>query len=454
MISLLKNISSTTKLQIGCKAYNLWILHKKDFLVETSIIISQDEFFKFRSVFELDRNQIKLIKTLIDDSFPLDAMNVNIVCSENDHVPGLPNKIKTSKSIFQIKNTIEYILRLYWKEEATAWRLINKKSDENSLPGIIIQPSYENHTVATRSLQTGMHTSSESFSEKKDDNITEWKNNCYQNFIKKIEETISGACNISFRFDKNPIISSVEEENIPLPAYFHYLTDLLDNNVIDSLEYLMRLKPENLDSMFYINEEIYGIMSNSITVEGRPFNNGLGIGKLLIPKIPDMKYIANHNRPHKEKYIIACESFSPDWESILKCSNGAIGNHGNRHCHLAVIARELKIPAISLNVKIDTEEKVLILESGIKIQEFSNVVIIPNKNIAIFNSDCRCDSFIKINYSMNIYLRLIAELISKQLNPYNKTKLEESKHKHINKLFIKIIKINRECNLGIPELEL
>ena len=44
--------------------------------------------------------------------------------------------------------------------------------------------------------------------------------------------------------------------------------------------------------------------------------------------------------------ILVVEMTTPDWEPIMKRSNGIITDRGSRTCHAAIVARELGINAI------------------------------------------------------------------------------------------------------------
>lgn len=455
MINLLDNISDIKEFQIGSDAYDLWKIFNNNLKVETTIIISHDEFLNFKASLQLSDDQIKIIKDLIDSCFINNVNSVCITCSENCFTPGIVKSIKVSKSIFQIKYAIEKILRSYWKEEAIAWRLVNKKSDTENIPGIIIQPSSETYTLATRSSKTGVQTNNNNLKETNSNNIKEWHKE-YSIIIQRIEKALTYACNIYFRFDQEFIIYLVYPQDMDLPAYLHCITDLLDNNIIDSAEYLMRLQPHNFDSIIDVNEKNKDTDSDLITVEGKSLNNGLGIGKIIIPDEFDIEHAINYCMNNKGKYIVACEFFEPnkDWVELLKYSSGIITNRGGLTCHLAIIAREIKIPAILIPISINAKEKFLLLESGQIINEFSNTAIFPNKKVAIFNTNACSDSFMITKDLLQVYLRLIAELITKQLSLHNITQLEESKRKHFQYLFTKIMKVNIDLDLGIQELRI
>jgi len=239
-----------------------------------------------------------------------------------------------------------------------------------------------------------------------------------------------------------------------MPAYFRYLTDLLDENIIDSLEYLMRIQPDNLNSIIDIDESIKSVSSRSIKVDGMSFYDGFGMGKLVIPgSVSNLKRTVEYCYTHKKKYIIAQEMFDSDSEPLIKCSDGAIGNRGGQTCHLAIIARTLCKPAIRLPIYFDYSKNRIVLDSGVEVKQFSDTIIFSSKGIVLFNCD-RNSSIFYIRDSFQIYLRLISDLIFKYLDQHSSIQIDTDNRGHIKYLWLKLAMINKEFGLNIPEFRL
>ena len=446
MIKLLKKISGVKKSQIGNRAFDLWKVQQNGLKIAETIILSKDEFSEFRSVLELEPTKTEMIKKLILDHFPNKISRINVLSSLICPCPGIHDHIETSRSILQVKHAIERIQRSYWDEKAVAWRIIHKKSDLQNLPAIIIQPHFkETLTITTRSPQTGAPTNNTNLSEAENNNIKMWSEE-YTPFLQKIEMTLTRGCKVYFRINDGFIINLIEELSIPAPAYFRYLTDLLDNNIIDSIEYLMRIQPDNFISLFDLDltkEMQCGFFKS----EGQPLSNGMGIGKLVF--LTSKFSLLNNNN-----YIIVSGLFDPDYEYILRNSDGAIQSKGGYHGHLGIIARALEIPAVSLDVEINEINKIVILKSGAIINEFSNTLVFANKGIVIFDCDKNLDSILFIKKSLKIYLRLITEIIFKLLHPKKISQLNINEQQHIKILWLKLAIINRDYHLKIKELSI
>lgn len=115
---------------------------------------------------------------------------------------------------------------------------------------------------------------------------------------------------------------------------------------IDGKIYIVQTRPETVKSKR--KEQIvnlYTITSkdNKIINKGIAVGDGIAIGK--IKKIPSLEHkteIANF----KKGDILATSITDPDWEPIMKKSEGIITERGGRTCHAAIVAREMGKTAI------------------------------------------------------------------------------------------------------------
>jgi pyruvate,water dikinase len=114
----------------------------------------------------------------------------------------------------------------------------------------------------------------------------------------------------------------------------------LDGN--DNKLYIIQTRPEtvhsnnnsNLLSQYKLKEKS-DILLKGVSV-GEKISNG-NVKKLN--SISDYKIF-------KHGDILVTDMTTPDWEPIMKISNGIITNKGGRTCHAAIVARELQINAI------------------------------------------------------------------------------------------------------------
>ena len=84
-------------------------------------------------------------------------------------------------------------------------------------------------------------------------------------------------------------------------------------------------------------------LSNFIISKGIPVYNGLAEGKAIIIKSSiDFPKIQNES----EKVMLVVNNFNPNYDILLNKCFGVISELGNILCHLAIVTRIKKIPAI------------------------------------------------------------------------------------------------------------
>ena len=111
----------------------------------------------------------------------------------------------------------------------------------------------------------------------------------------------------------------------------------------DKKIYIIQTRPETVHSNQKNNELIKYKLVN------KPKNsliNGIAIGeKITCGKVKLLNNVLEFDKFNKGD-ILVTDMTTPDWEPIMKISNGIITNRGGRTCHAAIVARELGINAI------------------------------------------------------------------------------------------------------------
>ncbi|MFO1433992.1 MAG: hypothetical protein U1F76_28525 [Candidatus Competibacteraceae bacterium] len=450
MIINLKDNINANRLEIGDKAFYLWKAHNAGVDITDTLIIYNKEFVNFRSTLNLDQKMVEQVQASISRYFPEKCDRIDILSSLAYPCAGICGYIEIERSAPQIKWAIEKIQRSYWDDKAASWRIVNKVSDKEGLPAIIIQPHHDEvFKIVTRSPESGVATNSANFLDAEYSNVQVWSDK-YASFLQRIETIMSRPSKVNFYFENdNLVVSSIEEQLIAtVHGHLRCLTDLLDSGVINSLTYLMRISPNIIYSLVDFTP---AILDQSIRIEGYSLTLGIAGGKLVFPT-SDFSLLGDM------PYIFATGDFDLDYEPILTKSAGAIGRGGEggeTNHHLAVISRELNIPAVLLGVKFDEDQKHIVLNTGIVIDEFSGTIVNGTQGIVFFN--CSGNYFHNMHLTRKFidnYLLLIIDLLFKHLDPSLFSKLSLEEQKHLVVLLARLRRMNIEYHLKIDELKL
>jgi len=84
-------------------------------------------------------------------------------------------------------------------------------------------------------------------------------------------------------------------------------------------------------------------LKSKVVVRGIPVFPGLVTGKVMVVK----KFSKTKKlKEVKDKCILVVKHFSPEYSLVINKVRGIISETGGLTCHLAIIAREMAIPAI------------------------------------------------------------------------------------------------------------
>ena len=110
----------------------------------------------------------------------------------------------------------------------------------------------------------------------------------------------------------------------------------------DNKLYIIQTRPETVHSNNLSNELIQYKLDEKgeILIKGVPVGEKITTGQ--VKKLNNVDQFKLFNKGD----ILVTDMTTPDWEPIMKMSNGIITNKGGRTCHAAIVARELQINAI------------------------------------------------------------------------------------------------------------
>ena len=121
----------------------------------------------------------------------------------------------------------------------------------------------------------------------------------------------------------------------------HYNCNIDVEWAYDDKLYILQARPETVHNHILTSVEKYSINSKE-----KPVAKGIAVGD----KIASGKqcYIDSIYNSHLfvDGNILVTDITNPDWEPLMKRSNGIITRNGGRTCHAAIVAREMGLPCI------------------------------------------------------------------------------------------------------------
>ena len=133
----------------------------------------------------------------------------------------------------------------------------------------------------------------------------------------------------------------------------------------NNLLYIIQTRPETIHS----NKENNILIQYKLKEKGDILLEGIPVGeKISSGSIKKLNNISEYKFFNKGD-ILVTDMTTPDWEPIMKISNGIVTNKGGRTCHAAIVARELQINAIvgtgnATNILNDDQEVTLSCVNG------------------------------------------------------------------------------------------
>ena len=133
----------------------------------------------------------------------------------------------------------------------------------------------------------------------------------------------------------------------------------------NNLLYIIQTRPETIHS----NKENNILIQYKLKEKGDILLEGIPVGeKISSGSIKKLNNISEYKYFNKGDVLVT-DMTTPDWEPIMKISNGIVTNKGGRTCHAAIVARELQINAIvgtgnATNILNDDQEVTLSCVNG------------------------------------------------------------------------------------------
>jgi pyruvate,water dikinase len=106
--------------------------------------------------------------------------------------------------------------------------------------------------------------------------------------------------------------------------------------------FIVQARPETIHSQ----KDPYKVTEYRLAEKGEHIVQGEAIGSKLSVGTARILRSPKDGDKLREGEIVVTDITSPDWDPVLKRSNGIITNKGGRTSHAAIVARELGIPAI------------------------------------------------------------------------------------------------------------
>jgi len=106
--------------------------------------------------------------------------------------------------------------------------------------------------------------------------------------------------------------------------------------------YILQARPETVKSQSKGTAELrYKLKGKGLVLaEGRAIGQKIGTGPVrLVHSISEMDQVQAGD-------VLVTDMTDPNWEPVMKRASAIVTNRGGRTCHAAIIARELRIPAV------------------------------------------------------------------------------------------------------------
>ena len=419
MIDIIKNNSNINIDEMGIDICNLITCVQRGIPVVDTIFITNLLFKQYIEERKIDDKIIDSLMDKIKKNFN-NPKSVFVQTSFKSNIKWIPTNLEIDFNENSIISTLENIFNAWFSPKVKAHRSTNFISEESSYPSIYFQKAYEKiDSFVTRSPATGQRTCNDNLDNVH--NTIDTINENYSNILSEIEKISGHPSKIYFHKSSNIEICRVGYYEMTLLAEWVSINELLENEIIDEIKFLVKIKPSMISE--YIGKSPAVI--NGIQLSGKPVSDGIAIGRLIFPGFNDDK--------SDNSYIFCCEKFNLQMENELKNSSGAFTSHGNATSHLSVISRGMSIPAVvGVEFSIDQSNRILIAR-GETYKELSYVSVDGEKGNVVLSSDpINFHSSYQVPKKSEEYIQRVKGIIETVTNDSNSFKtLHVDIQKHI-----------------------
>lgn len=345
MLKYLTNTNDFSRSNVGTRVFNLHLIYSGGISLVPSFIIDTTPFGHFLQFDNLPPALIDNIHDVVRENEDFSNCRSFLISSSTpSDYPGLTRQIEVESSVTSVQYGIETIYRSWSSDRAVASRVVYGVRDEDSIPRIVIQPSFENTvTLCTRTCDGSVT---------RQDNFTRTiKNSCesfaphYSGLLAKAERALGRPSIIKFVEDSDLRIISAQFDELPDLAYWRSISELSRCGVISPVDYLMSVSP----TMLVEFQDYQFADPDAVSIpNGLPASPGMNIGQIVLAHSPTY----DESRVG-ERVLAIKEIHPPDMDAVAKCA-AVITCTGGMTSHAAVACRGLLKPlVISQEISID-----------------------------------------------------------------------------------------------------
>jgi pyruvate,orthophosphate dikinase len=212
---------------------------------------------------------------------------------------------------------------------------------------------------------------------------------CHIEILEKIDSAVADARKVWFtRRGAFLEIFELEEQLMTKPAYLALQVEYLRKGMIDDVEFLLRIRPDEISTRRPFDDSAFGIQQRAVGIAAFP---GLVQGKLVL-RTTDLRTLDNIDVEH---LILGIVKLSPEDIHLLSVCSAAFSTTGGKTSHLALVCRGWGMPCVTgaSQLRID-EANHRIFNGGYCIEENSQVILNGTTGQLYFGGEPRFSRFL------------------------------------------------------------
>jgi phosphoenolpyruvate synthase/pyruvate phosphate dikinase len=322
----------------------------------------------FRSYRELDQLHDSVISAIISFAAESEANQLTIRPTTAEKLIGLPAEETTEVDQGHIRYLIERIYRSWNSSRARGYRENRRISEDQGSPAVIVQAPVSSRTlsISSRDPRTGLRTSAEDCRHNVNNRLTEFRSE-YLTLMDKVERITRRPSQIDFQENEDGLyVAGLAMQVITSSALMEFIKTQYEATNLDDLDVLSMLEPRMLGS---VGRTSYNVISKDPwAVRGIAGSPGAASGHLVWPGS------AIGEAEWKARIFVAREYTPGDLNLLVHCV-GAFSSRGGKTSHLAVVARGIRIPAVTGvdELDINVEDRIIMLRGERLVSDFAFV---------------------------------------------------------------------------------